>query len=215
MAKSKTTKGKVPAPVVAAALKMKPPKIVFDGIDITILDFLYRGPLPALAERMLPPEATAAKRVWIMPDKNRPAPEPRPTFVDDRTLPVKVIVKGAVLEATDYENMDAFDAGHDLKTYPVSRSVTHDGVTMILCSAKPWAAGKTKPAKAPSVKPSGRSKVHLIGDLLTRPEGCTTADVLAATSWPSVSMPMQAKLAGLKLRKEKTKGQPTRYWGTK
>jgi hypothetical protein len=58
------------------------------------------------------------------------------------------------------------------------------------------------------------SKVELIGKLLQRENGCTTADVLKACEWPSVSMPQQAKLAGLRLRKEKAKGEATRYYGT-
>ena len=51
-----------------------------------------------------------------------------------------------------------------------------------------------------------------IAALLLRPEGCTTADILAITGWPSVSVPAQAQSAGLVLRKEKVDGV-TRYWG--
>lgn len=54
------------------------------------------------------------------------------------------------------------------------------------------------------------SKLETIVKLLTREEGCTTADVLKATGWPSVSMPQQAKAAGLTLHKEKA-GGVTRY----
>lgn len=54
------------------------------------------------------------------------------------------------------------------------------------------------------------SKVEIIAGLLKRPEGCTTADVLKITGWPSVSMPAQAKAAGLTLQKEKD-GSVTRY----
>lgn len=68
-----------------------------------------------------------------------------------------------------------------------------------------------KPAKAKSI--GDGSKVAAIGKLLLRPGGCTTADVLAATGWPSVSMPQQAKAAGLRLRKEKD-GKVSRYFGT-
>ena len=55
------------------------------------------------------------------------------------------------------------------------------------------------------------SKTELIAALLRRPEGCTTADVLAACHWPSVSMPQQAGLAGIQLRKVKD-GKVTRYY---
>lgn len=67
--------------------------------------------------------------------------------------------------------------------------------------------------KAPKPVSSG-SKAALIADLLLRAEGCTTKDVLAATGWPAVSMPQQAKVAGLLLRKEKVDGA-TRYWGSR
>jgi hypothetical protein len=62
--------------------------------------------------------------------------------------------------------------------------------------------------------PKHGSKNAMISDLLRRPEGCTTADVLKLTGWPAVSMPQQAKAAGLTLRKEKVSGQSTRYYGS-
>jgi hypothetical protein len=82
-------------------------------------------------------------------------------------------------------------------------------------SPKPKAA---KPPKAPS-KPKeatavrSGTKLEVIVALLTRPEGCVASEVLKATNWPSVSMPQQAKAAGLVLRTEK-EGRVTRYWGT-
>lgn len=65
-----------------------------------------------------------------------------------------------------------------------------------------------RPAKADGVRPG--SKLEAIVGLLKRKQGCTTKDVLSATGWPSVSMPQQAKAAGLKLKKEKVEGV-TRY----
>lgn len=67
---------------------------------------------------------------------------------------------------------------------------------------------KTVKAKTTGARPG--SKVELVAKLLQRPQGCTTADVLKATGWPSVSMPQQAKAAGLTLKKEKD-GKVTRY----
>lgn len=83
---------------------------------------------------------------------------------------------------------------------------------------KPKAAAKIKPAKkaapvkaaksngdaTPSVRPG--SKLEIVAGLLKRPGGCTTADILAATKWPSVSVPQQARAAGLTLAKEKVDG---------
>lgn len=92
-------------------------------------------------------------------------------------------------------------------------------------TAKPEPKAKvaTKPAKAAKVAPkakakpasNGKTKLELITALLLRKSGCTNADVLEVTNWPSVSMPQQAAAAGLKLRKEKKPGSPTRYFGEK
>lgn len=55
------------------------------------------------------------------------------------------------------------------------------------------------------------TKLAIVVGLLRRPKGCTAAEVLKATGWPSVSMPQQARAAGLKLLKEKKSGEVTRY----
>ena len=44
--------------------------------------------------------------------------------------------------------------------------------------------------------------------------GCTSREVLDLTGWPAVSMPAMAKACGVALRKEKTPGEPTRYFGS-
>jgi hypothetical protein len=59
--------------------------------------------------------------------------------------------------------------------------------------------------------PRPGTKTALVGEMLRRKQGCTSAEVLAATGWPSVSMPAQAKAVGVKLRKEKD-GKVSRYW---
>ena len=79
--------------------------------------------------------------------------------------------------------------------------------TLTAASVKASAA-KTKP-KASTTKNS------IVAALLLRKSGTTGAEILAATNWPSVSVPGQAKAAGLALRKEKTPGKPTRYYGSK
>lgn len=81
------------------------------------------------------------------------------------------------------------------------------------------AAKATKAPKASAVakelRSRGMSKLDAIAALLTRKCGTTNAEILEATGWPSVSVPQQATAAGLKLRKEKEKGKPTRYFGSK
>lgn len=78
---------------------------------------------------------------------------------------------------------------------------------------------RTKTVAAPKAKKSNGhehgDKTAEVGKLLKRAKGCTAAEVLAATSWKAVSMPAMAKNLGLKLRKEKVKGEPTRYFGSK
>ena len=78
---------------------------------------------------------------------------------------------------------------------------------------KAKAKAKAKSAVKAKVKTAVKSgsKVAMIADLLKRLEGCTTADVLKATGWPSVSMPAQAKAAGVTLRKTKA-GRTTTYF---
>jgi len=46
------------------------------------------------------------------------------------------------------------------------------------------------------------SKTEKIATLLKRPTGCTRAEILKLTGWPTVSVQAVAKACGLKLRKE-------------
>lgn len=82
-------------------------------------------------------------------------------------------------------------------------------------TAKKKAPKKGTPKKASKARKAGTelrpgSKSALIADMLRRKNGCTTAEVLKATGWPAVSMPQQARVAGIKLVKEKD-GKVTRY----
>lgn len=68
--------------------------------------------------------------------------------------------------------------------------------------------GGTKKAAAAGVRPG--SKLETIVGMLKRPKGCTAAEIMAACKWPSVSVPQQARAAGLTLKTEK-EGRVTRY----
>ena len=57
------------------------------------------------------------------------------------------------------------------------------------------------------------SKLEIVVGLLKRKEGCTAAEILSACQWPSVSVPQQARAAGLTLRQQKD-GKVSRYWGS-
>ena len=57
------------------------------------------------------------------------------------------------------------------------------------------------------------TKTAIVASLLTRMSGCTAREVLEATGWPAVSMPVMAKACGLVLRKHKEPGSPIQYFG--
>lgn len=68
------------------------------------------------------------------------------------------------------------------------------------------------PSPKSRLKPSNRkTKIQIVADLLKRDGGCTAAEALAATGWPTISMPATAKAAGLSLTKLKEKGKATQY----
>lgn len=70
---------------------------------------------------------------------------------------------------------------------------------------------KAKKADARAAKPDGENKTGQVVAMIQRPEGCTAAEVCAATGWKAVSIPPIAKRANIKLRKEKD-GRGVRYF---
>jgi len=72
-------------------------------------------------------------------------------------------------------------------------------------------AGRAARSRRPTGR-SGPTKREIAANLLQRPEGCTSRDILDATGWPAVSVPAIAKASGLTLRQEKD-GRVTRYYG--
>ena len=61
-------------------------------------------------------------------------------------------------------------------------------------------------------EPQPITKTAQIAAMLKRRKGVTAAEVMEAVGWPSVSMPQQARLAGIKLGKVKEDGKPLRYF---
>jgi hypothetical protein len=57
------------------------------------------------------------------------------------------------------------------------------------------------------------TKSQQIAQLLLQPNGCTVADILAATGWPSVSVAWHARNNGLRLKV--IEQRPHRYFGYK
>lgn len=90
----------------------------------------------------------------------------------------------------------------------VAAGETEDAVKRALLKAH-------RSSQQPAIATGGKPKRMIVAELLTRNEGCTAADILAATGWPSVSVPQQARSSGLELRTQKMPGQPTRYWASR
>jgi len=55
------------------------------------------------------------------------------------------------------------------------------------------------------------SKAYLIGEMLLRPNGATGREICNAMGWPSVSVPAQARAAGLDVYSQRT-GREVRYF---
>lgn len=89
---------------------------------------------------------------------------------------------------------------------------TRDDNFMRALLRKAYDAGKAAP-RMRTPRAGGPTKRELAAELLRRPEGCTSRDILDLTSWPAVSVPAVAKASGLTLRQEK-QGRVTVYFGT-
>ncbi len=137
----------------------------------------------------------------------------REAFEAARAIPavkVQPAAKAAKIEESVMESNATIEAPSAKK--PTHRKPAAKATKKAKGSPAKRAKGKTaqKVKKvAAEVRPG--TKTALIGELLSRKAGCTAAEVMAATGWPSVSMPAQAKALGVKLRKEKD-GKASRYF---
>lgn len=149
--------------------------------------------------------------------------------------PVTKALRKELAEAAEKKKAERFARLKELKAKTTHAATAANQETTMKTIAKKTATAK-KPAakKAPAKKAAKKastakartpiaagakvirpgSKLEIVVGLLTRKEGCTAAEVLAACEWPAVSMPQQARAAGLTLRQEKD-GKVTRYWGGK
>lgn len=182
--------------------------------DLQIPEFLIRRGVPRLTNEQAH-ALNEARRNWVKPERRiKERPSVNAYLFERPELPVVVGVRrgdGSRTHLARYDNFAAFAAAHDVVGFPISRVAHTDDETYVLTVAKPWTAHyKTPEAEAKRI--DARPKAAIIGELLQRPEGCTTKDILAATGWPSVSVPAQAKAVGLVLSKEKRDGV-TRYFG--
>ena len=110
-----------------------------------------------------------------------------------------------------WEEWDALEAARVLD----KKAASYERINELRARAGlPEVAPSVPRARSAGKLPPAGSKAAMIAELLLRPDGCTTAEVLAASGWPAVSMPAQARTAGLVLRKERVDGV-LRYYGTR
>lgn len=78
-------------------------------------------------------------------------------------------------------------------------------------AAKPAKATAKKASKANGAGPRHGTKTATVAAMLQSKKGCTRAEILDATGWPSVSVQQLAKLAGLDLARPEKEGRVFRY----
>ena len=139
-------------------------------------------------------------------------PKPGPKELQTRALPHTRTNQPAPV--TTKKTPAAPVASEKSTTTPTAKPEANQETAMAKTAKKKTA--KTAAPKTAAAKTNGGvrpgSKLEIIAKLLTRPEGCTSAEVCKATGWAAVSVPPQAKAAGLKLTKKKEDGV-TRYFG--
>lgn len=133
---------------------------------------------------------------WRRHPSARPAPAVRATGGAERGVPRSVGVSSAGYLAEQRAKYDPEDKAAMQVGEPITETFR-----------------KAKVAEEVAKRTRTGNKTALIAPLLLREGGCTAAEVLAATGWTAVSMPQQAKAAGLALRIDKGR-KPFRYYGT-
>ncbi len=167
--------------------------------NLGIPDFLRREDSPD-ARKRLDMIRAAAKRIHDNPARGIKNPRDVRQSTGLGMSPLAMQAAGAKLVS---EQESAMSKKSKTKAKGASKSKARATNGRAAKSARKSAAGAVRAG----------SKLEIISQLLTRKEGCTTAEVLKATGWRQVSIPPSAARAGLKLRKEKD-GSVTRYFGT-
>lgn len=181
--------------------------------DLTIPTFLRRKPAPAPAPTAAEPapdlEAFTAPPLTveqsIKQEADRRWRDWMPTMTDRKRPLLRALIKEVRMEFHAIEVAKEGkmpEAPAPAKQKDTEAMTTKTKKTTKTKGAKPKVDGPKEARKG--------SKLEIVANLLKRPNGCTTADVLKATGWPAVSMPQQAKSAGLTLKKDKVDGV-TRY----
>jgi hypothetical protein len=133
---------------------------------------------------------------------------------DGKATHAWTVVEGAIASTDVAPYLIAEPTNVEAETTPAIEVESEEVVMAKKAKAKTAKkAGGTKKPRAKKEGVRAGSKTEIVAKLLKRDTGCTAKQVLEATGWPAVSMPAMAKNCGLKLRKEKEKGKPTRYFG--
>lgn len=141
---------------------------------------------------------------------SKPAKAPKAPKAPKAAKPAKEAKEEKAPKAAKETAAPAFDAAALLAEYH-SSDVRDDAFILSLLQ-KAFDTGKAAPrARAP--RAGGPTKASIAADLLRRPEGTTTKEILEVTGWPAVSVPAIARSAGLTLRQEKN-GRVTTYYGS-
>lgn len=135
----------------------------FDSKGWPIMPEFLRKPKGVPVDlRLIDPHG--AKREWIMPSKERLKEKERnPVLVDRPDNPVEVVYKdkaGKNLLLARYENLAAYEAKHDVATYPVARVLSGAELTLIQVSPKPWAARKDEPPPVRAARPPKKERSY-------------------------------------------------------
>lgn len=131
--------------------------------------------------------------------------------VNHRVEPIAQLVKMGLAQPHGFSSTSFYITDAGLKELKKHKRPDNTGVnTMpIVESAKTSRQpGASRAPRQPST--SGKGKAFDIAALMRRPNGCTADEVLQLTGWKAVSMPQQAKLAGVELVIDKSK-KPFRY----
>lgn len=167
------------------------------------------------ADLILPPEQRAAS--WKgkrLRSTNTFAEPKRPTKDEDpatKALRKELAAAEEAKKAARFARLNQLKQETTMSKTPKKAATTKKAAKKTPRKAAPKAdkAAHSASGATKGIRPG--SKLETIVGLLRRPQGCTTADVLKATEWPAVSMPQQAKAAGLTLRKEKKDGVTVYY----
>ena len=207
-----------PLPMVSATPEIATPRFADDAELRRAADREWREWIPTRESRTRPQLRSILRRMRNeQKEKEKAMAKPGAKELHSRALG---------LQRAAIKNSTTIPARQATTTPPATPAAKQENATMAKKTAtkkktsakKAAAPKKSKAAKAPKAEKSAKtdgtirpgSKLEIVATLLRQPGGTTTKEILAKTGWPTVSVPQQAKAAGITLHKEKVDGV-TRY----